>query len=269
MKRIYYDWNVILNAVIIYDERYEDGVYMKFSAVLFDYGNTLLTYADHSIKGTLDRNISGIKKILSSSSHPLPELHIDDFLENFRLVYNDVNKTISKTMKEVSMFDVLLEAAKRSSITMPRDDMFGVYTELYKKSIGSCLIPDPDAIDVLKSIKNAGMKTGLVSNSMYDFEFHLDELQRFGFKPLLDTIIISSSVGVRKPHKRIFDIALKELNVFAKDTLFVGDHLNADIEGASRAGMETCLKIVEHNDGECIVEPDYRINGLKELRQIL
>ena len=40
-----------------------------------------------------------------------------------------------------------------------------------------------------------------------------------------DTIIISEEVGLSKPDKRIFELALNKLDVQPEDVLFVGDDL--------------------------------------------
>lgn len=53
-----------------------------------------------------------------------------------------------------------------------------------------------------------------------------------------DTIIISEEVGFSKPDKRIFELALKKLNVQPENTLFVGDDLEKDIAGCQNANIK-------------------------------
>jgi putative hydrolase of the HAD superfamily len=59
--------------------------------------------------------------------------------------------------------------------------------------------------------------------------------------------IYSSSVRYRKPHPRIFEMALSEVGVAANRALFIGDLLATDIAGAKRAGMRTIWKPARHN----------------------
>ncbi|PGY11518.1 HAD family hydrolase [Bacillus cereus] len=53
-----------------------------------------------------------------------------------------------------------------------------------------------------------------------------------------DTIIISEETGFSKPDKRIFELALKKLNVQPEDVLFVGDDLEKDIAGCQNVNIK-------------------------------
>ena len=53
-----------------------------------------------------------------------------------------------------------------------------------------------------------------------------------------DTIIISEEVGLSKPDKRIFELALNKLDVQPEDVLFVGDDLEKDIAGPQNANIK-------------------------------
>ncbi|WP_430165559.1 HAD family hydrolase [Peribacillus psychrosaccharolyticus] len=53
-----------------------------------------------------------------------------------------------------------------------------------------------------------------------------------------DIVIISEEVGFKKPDKRIFELALTQLNVQPEDALFVGDDLEKDIGGCQNAHIK-------------------------------
>lgn len=53
------------------------------------------------------------------------------------------------------------------------------------------------------------------------------------------TITTSDEVGVKKPHPQIFREALTRAAVSSDKALMIGDSLEADIEGAKKAGMKT------------------------------
>jgi HAD superfamily hydrolase (TIGR01509 family) len=112
---------------------------------------------------------------------------------------------------------------------------------------------------LLDSLRDRGLKTGLVSNA-WDPRWLLErDLDEMGLLPRLDTIVFSSEVGVRKPRPEIFYRALDELAVETSRALFVGDRLAADIKGAADLGMTTVqamwFRSEESEDG---IEPDYR-----------
>jgi len=77
-------------------------------------------------------------------------------------------------------------------------------------------------------------RLGVVSN----FYGNLETVCRSaGLAPLFKVMTDSRRVGLEKPDPAIFRAALDELRAAAETTLFVGDSLKRDCEGARRAGM--------------------------------
>jgi putative hydrolase of the HAD superfamily len=112
---------------------------------------------------------------------------------------------------------------------------------------------------LLDSLRDRGLKTGLVSNA-WDPGWILErDLEEMGLLARLDVAVFSSQVGVRKPHPEIFRRALESLEVAPERALFVGDRVNADIRGARDVGMRTVqamwFRAEESEDG---VEADLR-----------
>jgi putative hydrolase of the HAD superfamily len=54
--------------------------------------------------------------------------------------------------------------------------------------------------------------------------------------------IYSSEIGYRKPHPRIFKMALDAVGVRPQNAIFVGDLIKIDVVGARRSGMVTVLR---------------------------
>ena len=52
------------------------------------------------------------------------------------------------------------------------------------------------------------------------------------------TVTNSEMVGVKKPNPKIFHYALKAANATIKNSLMIGDNLEADIKGALNIGMD-------------------------------
>jgi putative hydrolase of the HAD superfamily len=112
---------------------------------------------------------------------------------------------------------------------------------------------------LLDAIRERGLKTGLVSNSMdpgWLLERDLDEM---GLKDRLDVAVFSSDVGLRKPRREIFDRALDGLGVQPERALFVGDRLREDVGGAQQLGMRTVQALwFRAEEGGNGIEPDFR-----------
>ena len=99
----------------------------------------------------------------------------------------------------------------------------------------------PGAVEVLATLRDRGLRLGLVSNVVYDAEVVYAMLDRDGLLPHLDVIVCSSAVGVRKPHPAIYHAALDGLGVSAERAVFIGDRVLQDIAGPHRQGMRAIL----------------------------
>lgn len=65
------------------------------------------------------------------------------------------------------------------------------------------------------------------------------KIDRLGIRPWFAQVVVSDDVGVRKPDPKIFQILLKRLKLPAAQTLYVGDTLQYDVLGATRAGVRS------------------------------
>jgi HAD superfamily hydrolase (TIGR01509 family) len=106
------------------------------------------------------------------------------------------------------------------------------------RSIASRFLSDMSAIidrnrPVLEALRER-YRLGVVSN----FYGNLEAVCRSsGLAPLFGVMTDSRRVGVEKPDPAIFRAALDALHAAPETTLFVGDSLPRDCEGAQRAGM--------------------------------
>lgn len=97
----------------------------------------------------------------------------------------------------------------------------------------------PYAVPLLRMLRESGCKVGLVSNT--EEIVTEQDLKTLKLGSHFDEIVLSSSVGVKKPDPGIFEIALRRLGVPGQRTLFIGDDQVADFEGARRAGLNPIL----------------------------
>jgi putative hydrolase of the HAD superfamily len=112
---------------------------------------------------------------------------------------------------------------------------------------------------LLESLRQRGLRLGIVSNAFDPPQLLHRDLERTGVAERIDFAVFSSELGIRKPHPAIFEHALKALEVDAGDALHVGDRLYEDVRGASEAGMKTVqavwFRADENPEG---AEPDYQ-----------
>jgi putative hydrolase of the HAD superfamily len=98
--------------------------------------------------------------------------------------------------------------------------------------------PYPESERVLGRLKEMGAKVYAVSNWDIELVKVLDDL---GWSGYFDGVIASAVVGVEKPEGEIFEEALRVANVSRDRVVHVGNDPITDIEGASRAGIDTVL----------------------------
>lgn len=111
----------------------------------------------------------------------------------------------------------------------------GVLFDHFSTAYSSFFEPFPEVLSTLRSLKAGGVKLGIITNGAIGPQE--SKIAGLGLLPLMDTILISEREGVRKPQKEIFNRALMRLGVEASSAWFVGDHPDADIRGASEAGL--------------------------------
>jgi HAD superfamily hydrolase (TIGR01509 family) len=100
-------------------------------------------------------------------------------------------------------------------------------------------------------------------------------LEGAGLRWHFDAVLISDSVGFRKPRPEIFRATLGALGAAPEETLHVGDSLSADVAGAAALGLRTawitrCVRepaqeLAKH-DGP---RPDHVVADLGELVEIV
>ena len=93
----------------------------------------------------------------------------------------------------------------------------------------------PDTLIVLNSLRSK-YKMHIITNGFKEVQKR--KLQKSDLIQYFETVTISEDVGVKKPHKLIFDQALKAANANIENSVMIGDNFNADILGALGVGMK-------------------------------
>ncbi len=91
----------------------------------------------------------------------------------------------------------------------------------------------------LKELKESGFKLFIVTNGI-----HFVQERRIIKNKLLEIIegfVTSESIGSPKPEKAMFLHAIQKVQTNPSQTLMIGDSYKADIIGAERLGIKTCI----------------------------
>jgi putative hydrolase of the HAD superfamily len=78
----------------------------------------------------------------------------------------------------------------------------------------------------------------IITNGPSDMQWAA--IHKVGIADLFKTIVVSgdAEVGFRKPNPLIFHLACERLGVTPQSTLMIGDNVEADIQGAMKAGLQ-------------------------------
>ncbi len=121
----------------------------------------------------------------------------------------------------------------------------------------------PDVESTLKELYVLGMKVGIVSN----WDSRLSDLCfGIGITDYLEFVMSSAVVGKMKPQPEIFNMALDRVRVKPHEALHVGDHYYADVLGARSAGI---TPILIHRNNDNLKADCETINNLRDLLDVV
>ncbi|MRS27018.1 HAD family hydrolase [Bacillus sp. RIT694] len=167
----------------------------------------------------------------------------------FLLVLEKCYENVSDTVKN-NMLQKFKEYDKReygiSNKTIVLESLFDEFAPIYRlphnyiqdfwnENFPTCFSIDQNTIHFLNHIKSH-FKIGIITNGSTHRQ--KAKIINTNLNNYFDTIILSEEVGLSKPDKRIFELALNKLNVQPKNTLFVGDDLEKDIAGCQNANIK-------------------------------
>ncbi len=209
------------------------------AAVLFDWNNTLVQFTwDDELLAEGHR--AGLRAI-GRDDEPAA------FLERYR-----------ERVIERGTPDEPYESLLRELLPEVSDEQIDVFVDAEHDAWAPAFQTLGAAQALLEALRSRGIKTGVILNSWPDPGRVLrGDIERAGLTELLDTIVISSEVGMRKPDPGIFRLALDELGVEPHDAMFVGDRLETDVQGAAKLGMTTVQALWFNADDTPSIEPDF------------
>jgi HAD superfamily hydrolase (TIGR01509 family) len=143
--------------------------------------------------------------------------------------------------------------------------MFLIETRFYHRAMR------PEVPQVLQAIRQMGLKIGLISNVSSRGQVPTN-LKEYGIIDYFHPIVLSSEYGCRKPDPAIFHYAARLADVPTSQSVYVGDRVARDIEGARRAGFGLAVQIrhdFQHGEDDQGSTPDAVIENLTEVLEIL
>jgi HAD superfamily hydrolase (TIGR01509 family) len=115
---------------------------------------------------------------------------------------------------------------------------------------------EPAVVEAIDELRAHGLKIGLISNAFDPPALMRELFAEIGLLDRLDAVALSAEVGKRKPHALIFESALAQAGVEAREAVMVGDRLREDVAGAQALGMTTIRARWFADDDAAVATPD-------------
>jgi HAD superfamily hydrolase (TIGR01549 family) len=125
----------------------------------------------------------------------------------------------------------------------------------------------PDTIPSLSHFRKSNYTLGIITDC--DLDVVEGIINKHQLNGIFDIKIISSEIRAYKPDPKIFIKAAELAKCTPEESIYVGDS-EMDIKGAKEAGFSTMiLDRGELESPKLGIEPDYKINNLFEMQEIL
>lgn len=200
---------------------------MKFDAVIFDLYGTLVDSVD-SPGGARAAYDAVTAKAAEALGAPL-----EAFLLRWRATFNQ------RMSGQYPSYEAYVTSICRDVGVTPTPEQVEEALRLRVELFQRHLVPRPDAVETLVTLRAMGHKIGLISDCSWETP-HL--WPATSLAPCFDVTTFSCATGTRKPDPRIFTMTCEELGVMPEGCLYVGDGGSDELAGAERVGM-TALRI--------------------------
>jgi putative hydrolase of the HAD superfamily len=131
----------------------------------------------------------------------------------------------------------------------------------------------PEAPAALDELRRRGFRLAVISNVL-SRTLVPSCLAQYGIAHHFEQVVTSAQLGWRKPNRRIFDEALRLMDLPPASCAYVGDTLSRDVVGARRAGYGLAIQIrsflTDRSDRGIIdVAPDAVIHDLMQVVELV
>jgi putative hydrolase of the HAD superfamily len=236
-------------------------------AVLFDLGGTLM-YERASWQSITAQADEALTNYLRQQGM---ELNLSTFPREFRKRLDQYFKKREKDLLETTYSFVLRDVlADKGYGDVSEDILRHALDRLFAITQTNWALEE-DTLPTLKKLEENGYRMGLISNAGDDRD--VQQLARgFGISQYFDFILTSAACSYRKPHPRIFELALSNWYFLPSEAVMVGDNLEADIRGAQSVGLYGIWlnrRVGQKTEDQLRVQPNASLSTLYELPQFL
>lgn len=202
----------------------------RIDLVLFDLDDTLHddTFAYQSAAEEVAREVAAEHGVNALALQAAYVAEAEGFWQ--RLSPRDLKVKLSRV--RASMWQNALESVGVASpeVAEQSAERYNAYRSKYYTLF-------PGAVELLKALRERGMKLGIVTNGLS--ETHREKIALLRISEYFDAIFLADEVGMIKPDPLLFAHACRTLGGAPAHSAMVGDRYDRDIRGALEAGLFT------------------------------
>ena len=235
-------------------------------AVIFDLGHTLIDYY-HDWSGPEQRIVDRLYELARDSGSRSAE---NDFRATVLKVLQDNRERKTRELLEIPLERVLEtilgKAGCRVNEGLVQDGL-----ELFYGALKEDRNLIPGTVEMLQRVRDHGYAVGLISDVAWGLpsEYPLRDMRYFKIDRFFDDMLFSSDVGFRKPHPRLFKMAVFNLGAEVDGSMYIGNSLQADVKGAKGVGLKAVLKKSGYFQPDDAIVPDAIVDGWDDLDALL
>lgn len=199
--------------------------------ILFDYGQTLVSEQKFDgVKGT-----EAVLKYATKNKYNLSARQVQEEAYAINAAfgrYAPEKRHLFQIEVPNSMFTPYLYESQGIEISLSTEEIDKIFWNAAAPGV-----PTEGMADFLQYLKRKGIRTGVISNIAYAPSVVAERINALLPDNEFEFILTSSNYIFRKPHKRLFDLALEKAGVKPEEAWYIGDQYECDIKGAAGAGM--------------------------------
>ena len=199
------------------------------------------------------------------------ELNLSTFPTEFRKRLDEYFRQRENDLLESTYTQVLREVLKEKGYNDVSSDLLRHALDALFTVTQSNWALEADAVPTLQKLEESGYRLGIISNAGDDQDVQ-KLVRKFKIRQYFDFILTSAACSYRKPHPRIFELALANWYLLPSEAVMVGDNLTADVFGAQNAGLygvwlnRRADPLMEKQEA---VSPNASLSSLSELPTLL
>jgi putative hydrolase of the HAD superfamily len=204
------------------------GFTFPVGCIAVDFGGTLAGRGDEKADGT-----AFVAALAQCAGWSAP----DGFTDSLDQAMKAARSRDRASLRQTSFVDIMCDAASKANCTLPDVEL---WSERVFEYLPDARIDDA-AARAVRDLAERGVRLVLASNTRWPVSARSRTLLDAGIGDAFHALILSTGIGVLKPHPDFYRAVLDVAGCPAGEVLFVGDTADKDIDPPRSFGMQTLL----------------------------